>query len=118
MSFAQRHNKGTKFAVDTTGYEYKKLSDVFEHGGPEKVYQIAGLYINTKGRFEDHPVAIIPELKVLVDLPGHMTEEVRTIMNTDSDVEDINNGLVGIQIEKYVSRTYNRECLGIKWVDM
>lgn len=118
MSFAKRHNKGSKFDIDTTGYSYKTCKDLVEVFGLEKIYQIAGLYINTKGKFDDHPVAVIPELKVLLDLPSHMTEEVREILQNDNDVDDINGGLVGIQLEEYTSKTYNRPCIGIQWKDL
>lgn len=118
MSFAKRHAKGSKFNIDTTGYTFKTCKELVEDQGLEKVYQIAALYINTKGKFDDHPVVVIPELKALLDLPSHMTEEVREILNNENDVDDINSGLVGIQLEEYVSKTYNRKCIGIKWVDL
>lgn len=47
-----------------------------------------------------------------------MTEEVAEILGNSEDVEAINNGLVGIQFERYTSRKYNRECIGVNWVDL
>lgn len=118
MSFAARFNKGSKFDIDTTGYTYKTMRELVLENGLEKVYQIAALYINTKGRFDDHPVAVIPELKVLMDMPSHMTETVREILADEAACDAINNGLVGIQLEEYKSKTYNRECIGIRWIDL
>ena len=118
MSFATRHNKGTLFNVDTTGYEYVKPTDLLKRLPEDTVYQIAGLFVNSKGKFGSAPVAIVPEYQALVNLPAHMTEEVFEILGNASDVEAINNGLVGIQFERYTSRRYNPECIGVNWVDL
>lgn len=118
MSIASRYNKGSKFDIDTTGFNYRTMKELVDDFGYEKQYQIAGLYINTKGRFDDHPVAIIPEIKTLVDLPSHMTADVKEIIQDPQLIDDINNGLVGIQFESYTSKTYNRPCIGVRWIDL
>lgn len=118
MSFASKFNKGNKFSIDTTGYSYKKISDVVQDNGLEHTYTVAALYINTKGKFDDHPVAVLPEIESLVDLPSHMTATVQEILSDPDSIADIEGGKVGIKFESYVSKTYNRECLGCRWVDM
>ena len=118
MSFANKYNKGTKFSIDTAGYSYKKISDVVNDNGLEHIYAVAALFVNTKGKFDDHPVAVLPQIEALVDLPSHMTESVREILLDPEAVADIEAGKVGIQFEKYTSKTYNRECLGCRWVDI
>lgn len=117
MSFASRHNKGSKFTIDTTGFQFARMSDLYRED-PERVYPIAALYINTKGKFDDHPVAVLPDRKLLVDLPAHMTEEVRAILASEEDCADIEAGKVGLKFESYVSRTYNREAIGARWMDL
>lgn len=118
MSFAAKHNKGAKFSIDTTGFHYKKIGDVVNDNGMENTYTVAALFINTKGRYDDHPVAVLPQIEALVDLPSHMTEEVRQILADPDDCSAIEAGKVGIKFEKYTSKTYNRECLGCRWVDI
>lgn len=118
MSFASKFNKGNRFSIDTTGYNYKKMSDVVADNGFEPVYTVAALYINTKGKFDDHPVAVLPQIEALVDLPSHMTETVRGILADPEAVADIEAGKVGIKFESYNSKTYNRECLGCRWIDL
>lgn len=118
MSFANRYNKGNKFNINTDGFTYKKITDIVTEDNIDNIYVVAGLYINTKGRFEDHPVAVLPEIQTLVDLPSHMTEQVREILQDPEAVADINAGKVGIMFEKYKSRTYNRECIGCRWADL
>lgn len=118
MSFASRFNRGSKFSIDTTGYDYKKMADVVNDNGLDNEYHVAAVYINTKGRFDDHPVAVLPEIQALVDLPSHMTETVRAILEDPEAIADIEAGKVGIKFENYHSKTYNRDCLGCRWVDM
>lgn len=117
MSFASRHNKGNRFSIDTTGFQFARMADLYQQD-PQAVHPVAALYINTKGRYDDHPVAVLPQEKVLVDLPAHMTEEVRGILENAEDCADIEAGKVGIQFEKYFSKTYNREAIGGRWVDL
>lgn len=117
MSFASRHNKGSRFTVDTTGFSFARIAELYTQN-PDAVYRVAALYINTKGRFDDHPVAVLPDQKLLVDLPTHMTEETRAILANDEDCADIEAGRVGLKLEKYISKTYNREAIGCRWVDL
>lgn len=119
MSFASKYNQGRKFSIDTTGYQYMKSADVLAKGGEGITYVIAGLYINTKGNFEPHPVVIIPELEALVDLSQYMTKQVTEILADDEACADIEAGKVGIQFEYYDSKKYKRaNCTGCRWVDI
>lgn len=118
MSFATTFNKGSRFTIDTTGFEYIKLSDLAKEIGMEDTHRIAGLYINTKGKYADHPVAILPDLGKLVDLPEHMTEVVRDILANDQACADIAAGKVGVKFEAYHSKKFDRDCVGCRWVDI
>lgn len=118
MTFASKYNKGAKFSIDTAGYSYKKISDVVNDNGLDQTYVVAALFVNTKGKFDDHPVAVLPQIEALVDLPSHMTESVREILQDAEAISEIEAGKVGIKFEKYTSKTYNRECLGCRWVDI
>lgn len=118
MSFASKFNKGAKFSIDTAGFQYKKIGDVVNDNGMDNEYIVAALFINTKGKFDDHPVAVLPQIEALVDLPSHMTATVREILQDPDAIAAIEAGKVGIKFEKYTSKTYNRECLGCRWVDI
>lgn len=113
MSFAARHNKGSVFDVDISNFEFKKLNELLEGS----IYQICGIYINTKGKFGDHPVAMCTE-EILVDLPPHMTEDVRAMIKNDEDIADIKAGRVGFKVQKYHSKDYDKDCFGIQWIDI
>ena len=45
MSFATRHGKGNKFNVNTDGFEYRKLEDLYKED-PDAIWPIQGIYIN------------------------------------------------------------------------
>lgn len=116
MSFASRHNKGTVFNIDTTGFVFQNAESLYKNNGDGAVYTVDGLYINRKGKFEDHPVAIVAEHKYLVDFPPHMTDDVEAMLKDSDDIEAIKNGEARFVIEPYTSKKYNRLCYGIKWV--
>ena len=40
------------------------------------------------------------------------------MLNDEEAVAAINTGLVGITPESYHSKTYDKDCVGVKWVDV
>lgn len=116
MSFANRHNKGAiDWGIDTSDFKYVTRKECYE-ANPEGVHTLCGLYINTKGNYGDHPVAICEN--AFIDFPDYMTEEVKEILRNGEDVEDIRAGLVGFKIEKFIDKKFKKECYGVKWVDL
>lgn len=116
MSFADRHAKGSKFTwkvpEDAEKQEFHKLKDYPE--GTE--IRIMSMYINSKGKFQPHPV-FISDQNEFIDIPAGNADEVNQIMESDEDIADINSGKVGIKIEAYESKTYGHQ-VGFKWVDL
>ena len=87
MSFADKYNKvNTIFDIDIKDFEFMDGYGFFEKYG-DNVVKIDGLYINKKGLFKDHPVAILESEKILLDLPSHMTDTVKEVL---LDAESIN----------------------------
>lgn len=118
MSFASKYNKGTKiFDIDITDYAFMDGYDFVKKYGSNAV-KIDGLYINDKGIYEDHPVAIITSEKRLVDLPSHMTDTVRDILKDSESITLIKKGLVGIKAHEYVDKKYKKNCVGFDWCDL
>lgn len=115
MSFAKRHNKGgIKWDINTDTFKFVKLSELDRN----TVYGIDGLFINTKSTYGAHPVAIVGSLEMLVDLPQHLTDEVKDILANDDDVNDIMNGRVGFEIYSYTPEGRKNTAYSINWVDM
>ena len=47
-----------------------------------------------------------------------MYEDCKSILQDKTAIADINRGVVGFKIYKYVQKKYNRECYSIEWVDV
>lgn len=115
-SFASRFNKGRKFDIDTNGFQYASLADLFNANGADYVYPVRAIYINTKGKYNDAPVIATDDC--FVNCPSHMCETAREILTDDEAIADINGGKVGFQIYTYTQTKYNRDCFGINFVDV
>lgn len=118
MSFAQKYNKGNViFDIDIKDYEFiDGYKFIKKHGS--NVVKIDGLYINKKGRYNDHPVAIIKSEKTLLDLPSHMTDTVKDILKDSESIDLIKKGLVGVKAHEYVDSKHHKKCVGFEWVDL
>lgn len=116
MGIMDKYNKGgVVFDIDIKDFKFKTLEELFK--AKDTVKWIDGLYINKKSSFGYHPVAIIIKDEMLVDLPSHLTEDVKAILQDPEAVEAIKNGKVGFQIEEYEQKKYKKTCYGIKWVE-
>lgn len=116
-SFASKFNR-TSFGIDTTGFEYTKLADIFNsenEGGKDVVHKINGLYVH-KSLLGDSPLLIDEENKRLVNLPSHTADTVREILADDEAVQTIIDGKVGYTIYEYES--HGKKCYSISFVDL
>ena len=119
MSFANRYNKGSAFAVDTTGFEYKNLSELAQG----EVVKVCGLFVNakrTRRKKWDSPVAIGESC--YWNLPPYMTDQVRDILADAEAVADIQSGKVGFIRRDYTYKDADTgedvNGIGIEWVDL
>ena len=118
MSFAKKYNKiNVIFDIDISDFSFMKLSDIYTSYG-KNVIKVDGLYINKKGIYKPHPVAINVEEKTLIDLPEHMTETVEEILKDSESISLIKRGCVGLRATKYTDKKYNKTCYSVEWVDM
>lgn len=118
MSFASRHKKGSvTFDINIEGFIFKKLETLYKENGANKVYTMNGCYISTKGKFGDSPVAILEADKVCANLPVHMIEEIREILKSDEDVQDIKAGNARFKIEEYKDKNFGKICYGVDWIE-
>ena len=116
MSFAAKHNKGAiDWGVNTEGYSYISRAEAYKEK-PEAVHTVKGLYINTKGNFGDHPVAICDGY--FIDLPENLLDDVKAILKDEEDINNIKAGKVGFKIEEYQSEKFKKTCYGIRWSDI
>lgn len=118
MSFAEKYNKSNRiFDIDTKGFEFAKLEDLFAFD-KDAEYKIDGLYINDGGKYAPHPVAVVAESALLVDLPSHMTDAVKEVLTDAESINLIKKGLVGFKVRQYTDKTYGKTCYSAEWVDL
>ena len=115
MSFADKHNKGSKFTFDTSNLPYMKRRLAFEKYGEDAV-KVTAIYINTKSKFGYAPV--VATEKELINLPTYMLDECKEIISDQDDVAEINAGKVGIVFEEFEDKTYHKKCIGARWVNL
>ncbi len=114
MGFS-KFNRGYKFnPIDTEGYEYKKLEELYKEYGKDITYPIRALYINN-GKYGESAVAVTDGF--FINLPNHVVADVKEIIADDELVQMINDGIVSISIYEYYSHRYNGTFYGIKWIE-
>lgn len=114
MGFS-KFNRGSKFnAIDTEGYEYRKLEELYKEYGKDVTYPIRALYVNN-GKYGESAVAVTDGF--FINLPNHVVVDVKEIIADDELVQMINDGLVSISIYEYYSHKYNGTFYGIKWIE-
>lgn len=114
MSFANKHNRGSKFDVDITNWPYKKLEELFKEGN--KIFKIQGLFISSKGKFGEQPIAICDGY--CVNMPSYMVDECKNILSDDEDIAAIKAGAVGFSVEQYIDKKFGKTCYGVSWEDI
>lgn len=115
-TFASKYNK-TGFGIDTTDFEYTKLSSIFnseQDGGTDIIHDINGIYVN-KSPLGLSPVLIDKTNRRLVNLPQHMAETCQNILADAEAVDAIKSGKVGYTIYEYDAR--GKKCYSIRFVD-
>ena len=118
MGFAEKYNKvNTIFDIDIKDFEFMDGYGFIEKYG-DNVVKIDGLYINKKGLYKDHPVAIIASEKILLDLPSHMIDTVKEVLRDAESINLIKKGLVGIKAHEYIDGKYHKRCIGFDWCDL
>lgn len=119
MGFLDKYNKGgITFDIDIKGFRFVALEDLYKRDNGKTIFAIDGLYINKKSSFGDHPVAIVGVEEMLVDLPAHMTEDVRAMLGDPEVIEGIKAGKVGFVVQEYEQKKFKKTCYGIKWEEL
>lgn len=116
-TFASKYNK-TGFGIDTTNFEYVKLSALYndeKDGGEDVIHNINGIYVN-KSPLGLSPVIIDAPNGKLVNLPTHLAETCQSILADSEAVEAIKANKVGYTIYEYEAR--GKKCYSIRFVDL
>ena len=115
MSYATKFNKGSKFTFKTADDpQYVSLEDLYNKN-PEQIHDVKALYINTKSKFGDSPCVAIDPV-IIVNLPKHLLETIKEMINDNECVDAINNNEVKFKIYSYKDSTFNKTCYSVKWL--
>lgn len=111
-----KYNKTTpRFTFRTPdNFEYVNLKRLVDLYGIKQEHVLNALYINTKSRYGNSPVAVTGTH--LVNLPGHLLDTVTEMMNDPEFVEAVNKHLIGFTIYEYEGR--NGKGYSVNWVSM
>ena len=115
MSYATKFNKGNKFTfkpVDDA--QYVSLEDLYNKN-TEQIHDVKALYINTKSKFGDAPCVAIDPV-IIVNLPKHLLETVKEMIDDNECVTAINNNEVKFKIYSYKDKNFNKTCYGVEWL--
>lgn len=114
-SFANKFNNGVKFDYQTPdGLGYASLKDLYDTNGDSKVYTVHALYINTKGKYGEQPLAVTDEAQV--NMPSHLVGVVKDIRADEEAVNAINAGKFGFTIYPYEGKNGNG--YSVNWCDI
>lgn len=113
-SFAERYNR-TSFGVDTTNFQYAKLTELYKQGGESEIHRIDGAFIS-KSKIGESPVIIDVDRKLLVNWPSHTVETWRNILSDSEAVAAIKDGKVGYTIYEYES--HGKKCYSPMFADL
>lgn len=113
MSVIDKYNKGKKFDVNTEGFKFYKLREVYESEAVK--YYVRGLIIfNTK--YGDTANAILDDK--FISLPSHMIEDVKAMIADDEVVSAIKDGRIGFNIRQYQDEKHGAgTCYGVTWFE-
>lgn len=123
-------NYERKFDYDVTNIrgKYTDCEEMFTKYGSEKVFRVNALYISTASKYDpEKPMAALDE--TYLNLPVHLLDEVKGILNDKEACQQINNGEVGVSFYSYIKKLkkkfkngtekeVKKTCYSVKWVDL
>ena len=123
FSFASKFNTERLFNIETEGFEYVSLEEMFLNDvDPDtgihlnSVFPVLGIYINKKSLYD--PAPVVATDGHYVNFPSHLLDVCKEMINDKRAVAEINAGHCGFTIYSYHQPKYNKECYGVEWVDM
>lgn len=116
FSFAKNFNKERLFPIETAGFEYISLAELYAKHGAEQVYILRAMYRNDMGLFEPSPTFVIDGY--FVNIPSHMMQTYEAVMKSPEAIAAINEEKVGFKIREYTAVKYSKLCYSVEFVDL
>lgn len=111
-----KFNNTNVFGIDTTNYKYIGLKELFDTD-PTAQHKVLGFFVNSKGKYGPEPNAIIDN-KLIVNLPRHLLETVKELLDDDKYIDYIKQGHVAFTVYQYHSNKYGKDAFSVTWLDI
>lgn len=117
MNKFEKLNKGQKlFKIDVENPTFKKLNTFND----KDVLKVLGCYINKHSVFGDEPIFICQTVSkeiFFVNCPKGHIQTVEEIIKDSELVNAINNGECFIEVQKYFSQRFKKECFDFNFIE-
>ena len=110
IMFGELNKTSYQWKVDGKDFPFKKLSE-YDEGD---ILTARGFFINSKGKYKPHPVAILDNAKV--DLPDHLTDIVIQILEDVELCKAVDNGKCLLEVYTYDSKQ-RKNCYSVRFLD-
>lgn len=114
MGIASKYNKGTFTFEIPEHFKYQRLEDLAEKCGLDTIHKVNSIFINSKSQYGEN--GVIATDNCLVNMPKHLTNDLRNMLSDDELIQAVNAGLFGFKI-----RTYTNDkglFYSVKWIDI
>ena len=95
-------------------FPFLYLKDMYIGKKGNNKYIVLAIYINRKSKYGDAPVIVSEEC--YINLPKHLLDTVKEMLEDEELVTAINNREFGIEVYEY--ETNGKTCYSVNWVDM
>ena len=104
------------WGVDTEELSYRKLKDLDK----SRVYNVSGLFINTKSTYGDQAVIISvnEDGSFMVGLNATDTAAIKPALENQEVIDSIKAGTQGFKVREFVSKKYNTTGYAIEIVEI
>lgn len=116
FSFGKKYNRERKFNIDTKGFEYHTLEDLYTEYGKSHIYPVRGIWKNTKSKYG--LAAVLATNDCYVNVPKHMTDICLEMLNDEETIDYINSGHAAFSIYTYQKTDDPNTYYGINWEDI
>lgn len=96
--FTGKYSHGKKFKVDDSGFEFISLDDYVAKFNPDQPIKVLGMFVYA-GKYGDRACLVANGYKI--NLPDHLTPDVKSILGTAEEIEAINEGKCGFKCSTY-----------------
>lgn len=111
MGFAKKHAHGSKFSINTQGFEFKKISEF----PLNTEIIIHGALISKGGKYGDSASLILDDC--FMNIPKHLVDDVKELLSDADAIAQVEAGKLAISIYEYEDNNGAIQ-RSIKWIDI